>query len=65
MLKGRIVENISNLYIVSSDNKLFELNVRGRFRYDKTTPLVGDIVSFDEHVIKEIEPRKMNYQDLE
>ena len=58
MLKGRIIENISNLYIVSSDNKLFELNVRGRFRYDKTTPLVGDIVSFDEHVIKEIEPRK-------
>ena len=48
MLKGRIIKNISNLYVVKVDNDLYECMPRGKFRNLKLTPLVGDIVEFDE-----------------
>ena len=45
---GKIVKILSNLYTVNADNKLYECRARGKFRFDKISPLVGDIVDFDE-----------------
>ena len=47
-MEGRIVRIISNLYTVKTENDLFECHSRGRFRNDKITPLVGDLVTFDD-----------------
>lgn len=59
-MKGQIVKIISNLYSVSSNNKIYECHARGKFRNDKITPTVGDYVVFDEvnNYILDIEPRK-------
>lgn len=57
MLKGRIIKNISNTYIVKIENKdyacppnniEYACKARGKFRDMGLTPLVGDIVEFDE-----------------
>ena len=57
---GTIIKIISNLYTVQSENETHECRARGKFRNDKTTPLVGDFVVFDykQNLIKEILPRK-------
>ena len=59
-MTGKIVRIISNLYTVSSDNKEYLCRARGKFRSDKLTPLVGDIVEFDEtqNYIMDIKERK-------
>ena len=59
-MKGRIIKNISNDYTIVSNNNLYTCKPRGKFRINNTTPLVGDIVTFDEkeHYILDIEPRK-------
>ena len=49
MRTGKIVKIISNLYTVNSDNELYDCRARGKFRFDKISPLVGDIVDFDEN----------------
>lgn len=59
-MQGKIIKQISNLYTVSSEDKLFDCSVIGKFRYDNITPMVGDYVTFDEsdkQIIK-ILPRK-------
>lgn len=48
MLKGRIIKNISNSYVVEVNTKTYTCTPRGKFRNMKLTPLVGDIVEFDE-----------------
>ena len=57
---GRIIKILSNDYTVLSDDKLYICKVRGKFRNQKLTPLVGDVVKFDEKklYILEIFPRK-------
>lgn len=67
MQKGIIVSNISNLYDVEIDNKIFSCNARGKFKSNDITPVTGDIVEIeitDENknigVINKIEERK-NY----
>ena len=59
-MKGRIIKNISNDYTVDANNKLYTCKPRGKFRIANMTPLVGDIVNFDEqnNYITEIKPRK-------
>lgn len=59
-MEGQIIKILSNLYTVSSNDKLYECHVRGRFRNDKITPTVGDYVKFDNknNYILEILPRK-------
>ena len=47
-MKGRIIKNISNDYTISTDNQEYICKPRGKFKLDGTTPLVGDIVEFDE-----------------
>lgn len=61
-MEGLIIKNISNDYVVKSNNKEYICKARGKFRKDKTTPLVGDRVIFDENnnYILKIFPRK-NY----
>lgn len=62
MQKGQIIKIISNLYTVKLDNDLIECRARGKFRYEKEVPLVGDLVLVDpkEKYIYEILERK-NY----
>lgn len=59
-MKGKIIKNISNDYIVKSNIATYKCKARGKFRKDKIIPLVGDNVIFDEkeNYILEIEPRK-------
>ena len=58
---GRIVKQISNDYTVLGD-KEYVCKARGVFRNNCETPLVGDIVEFDnnKNIILKIKPRK-NY----
>ncbi|MBQ9853863.1 MAG: ribosome small subunit-dependent GTPase A [Bacilli bacterium] len=48
-MTGLIIKNISNDYTVISNNNIYICKPRGKFRNDKTSPLVGDIVDFDEN----------------
>lgn len=59
-MQGRIIKLISNKWTVLSDDKNYECSCIGKFRYEKKSPVVGDVVIFDkeENVIKEILPRK-------
>lgn len=60
---GKIVKILSNQYTIKSiDGNVYECRARGKFRFDKITPLVGDFVVFDEkeRYITEIKERK-NY----
>lgn len=59
-MEGKIVKIISNLYTVDANNNLYYCRARGKIKYNKLTPLVGDKVLFDnkEKYILEILPRK-------
>lgn len=58
-MQGKIIKNISNDYLVKSQNKLYTCKARGKFRKDKIIPLVGDNCIFDEKkkYITELLPR--------
>ena len=63
-MQGLIVENISNLYKVKTDDKIYETTARGKFKKDEISPVVGDFVNItvtDEEkniaVIERIEER--------
>ena len=43
-MQGLIIENISNLYKIKVDNKIYEANARGRLKKEEITPVVGDKV---------------------
>ena len=63
-MEGKIIRIISNLYTVSCNGKNYDCHARGKIRFDKLTPLVGDNVVIDEknNYILEIKTRK-NYLD--
>lgn len=59
-MNGQIVKIISNLYTVKSGNDLIECRARGKFRYEKEVPLVGDLVEIDpkeKYILKILERR--------
>lgn len=60
MLQGRIIKTISNDYTVLTDSDSYVCKCRGKFRNMKLSPLVGDMVEFDEKnkYIMHILPRK-------
>ena len=61
MENGLIIKLIGGLYTVLDDNNQpHKLKARGKFRYDNTSPKVGDRVRFDEDFIKEVKERKNN-----
>ena len=43
-MQGLIIENISNLYKIKVENKIYEANARGKLKKDDITPVVGDKV---------------------
>ncbi len=47
-MTGTIIKIISNDFTVLSNNKTYVCKARGKFRNINITPLVGDIVKFDE-----------------
>lgn len=59
-MQGRVIKLISNKWTVEINKKYYECACIGKFRYQKISPLVGDIVKIDEkeNIIKEILPRK-------
>lgn len=59
-MQGQIIKILSNLYFVECNNEIYKCHSRGRLRYEKITPVVGDFVRFDEkqNYILEILPRK-------
>lgn len=59
-MEGIIIKNISNDYTVRSNNQNYICKPRGKFRNLNITPLVGDIVEFDEknNYLLEIKQRK-------
>lgn len=46
-MKGIIVENISNLYMVKVNKEIYETTARGKFKKDQISPVVGDQVEID------------------
>lgn len=63
-MQGFIIENISNLYKIKLDNKIYEANARGKLKKDELIPVVGDRVKIDildkeenKAIIEEILPR--------
>lgn len=62
MADGRILKAISGFYYVDLGERIVRCRARGRFRYDKMTPLVGDRVSVtlsgDEGVLDAVLERK-------
>ncbi len=63
-MQGLIIENISNLYKIKVQNKIYDANARGKFKKEEITPVVGDKVEIqilDEEnkkaVIEKIETR--------
>ena len=43
-MQGFIIENISNLYQVKTEEGIYETTARGKFKKDEITPVVGDKV---------------------
>ena len=62
-MKGRIVKQISNDYTIKSDN-LYICKARGVFRNNKETPLVGDIVDFDNAFLPYV-PNLLRGEEIE
>ena len=65
-MQGLIVANISNLYYIEVNKKIYEATARGKFKKNEISPVVGDIVKIEitdeensKAVINEIEPRKV------
>lgn len=59
-MEGLIIKNISDLYVVKSNDKIYNCKAKGLFRKEGITPTVGDKVIFDEEkmVITNILTRK-------
>ena len=63
-MQGLIVENISNMYKVKAEDKIYESTARRKFKKEDITPVVGDMVELEiidetnrKAVIKEIKNR--------
>lgn len=48
MQNGLIIENVSNLYKVKTDNCILDCVLKGRFRKSDTVPVVGDYVKIEK-----------------
>ena len=64
MLQGIIIKNISNIFFVKCNNKIYQCNARGKLKKNSITPVVGDRVLIEtiddekkEAVIVEIKER--------
>ncbi len=67
LMQGRIVKALSGFYYVQSGEQRITCRARGKFRYQKQTPLVGDQVEITlqadgSGVLERILPRKNEFQ---
>lgn len=46
-MQGLIIENISNLYRIKTENKIYEANARGKLKQEEISPVVGDKVEIE------------------
>lgn len=46
-MQGLIIGNISNIYKIKTDTKIYEAYARGKFKNEEITPLVGDKVEIE------------------
>ena len=61
-MKGRVIKNISNQYLVlGEDNNEYSLRARGIFKHTNEVIKVGDVVDFDNGTINKIMPRKNTF----
>lgn len=65
MQRGLIVENVSNKYIIKTENKMYNCFARGKLKQDSIYPTVGDMVNIEvlneennEAIINEVLERK-------
>lgn len=63
-MQGIIIENISNLYKIKVQEKIYEANARGKLKKEEIVPVVGDKVEIEiideeknKAIIEEIKPR--------
>lgn len=47
MQKGIVISNISNLYKVETNKKIYDCNARGKFKNDDISPVTGDFVEIE------------------
>lgn len=64
---GHIIKALSGFYYVNSREKLVTCRAPGKFRFQKITPLVGDLVELEEQgngtgMLVQILPRKNEFQ---
>ena len=64
---GVILKALSGFYYVKSDDRMISCRARGKFRYQKLSPLVGDRVEFTaledgKGILDAILPRKNEFQ---
>ena len=67
-MQGLIVANISNLYYIESNKKIYEATARGKFKKEEISPVVGDIVKIeitDEENAKAIETEAKNRKGID
>lgn len=58
-MQGRIIKSVSNDFTVLVDNTIYNCKGRGKLKFDKIKPMVGDIVTLDEELlISKIDERK-------
>ncbi|MEG0895660.1 MAG: ribosome small subunit-dependent GTPase A [Oscillospiraceae bacterium] len=60
-MQGLIIKAISGDYFIKSQDKIYECKAKGVFRYKDISPLVGDIVDFEDNVITNISKRKNSF----
>ena len=66
-MTGRIVKALSGFYYVDCDGEIIQCKPRGKFRYEKVSPLVGDRVDITptepgKGRLDTIHPRKNQFQ---
>ena len=59
-MQGRITKIVSNTFSVNVNNDVYDCKARGKFRNEKITPMVGDLVAIEDKdlLITDIFPRK-------
>ena len=64
-MTGVIIKALSGVYSVRADEAgtVYRCKAKGRFRYENTSPLVGDDVDFspEEHIVERIRPRRNSF----
>lgn len=66
MSTGLIYKALSGFYYINDNGRTVECRAKGRFRFESSSPLVGDIVDYEidsngKGIVKAIHPRKNSF----